>query len=100
MGNDVSFLTNRLGGLARCERHQTLRMLRFQGLEAFEETTHVVATFRGDFVAHPPDFFKNLVLHNMDFNIRRCAGRMPGARGTAPLLAPDWIFADEPCARR
>src|SRR5271157_3385729 len=65
LGRGVSFLTNRLGGLAWCERHQPFRMLRFKGLQAFEQTTDVVATFRGDFVANPPDFFEDFVFHTV-----------------------------------
>ena len=38
-------------------------MLRFKGLQAFEQMTHVVTALGGDLVAHTPDFFVNFVFH-------------------------------------
>ena len=40
-------------------------MLRFKDLEALEQTTHIVTTLRGDFVANLPDFFENFVFHTV-----------------------------------
>jgi hypothetical protein len=62
-GYGVSFLANSFGGLARCERHYSFRMLRFKSLKALKQNTYVVAAFRGDFVVHAPNFLKDFVSH-------------------------------------
>jgi hypothetical protein len=38
-------------------------MLSLEGLQVFEKTIHVMAAFCGDFVANPPDLFKDFVFH-------------------------------------
>ena len=61
----MPFLAEGPGDAGPGERHQAFWMLGFKNLQAFEETTHVMATFRGDFVANPPNLFEDFVFHTV-----------------------------------